>query len=175
MATTSSLKNLDPKLQAIFGILSKSNDAEIRKILNSTDEKLLGFAKFIGSNRAGWEGTGLELVWFPSGQIEISSFVETGIDSGNCVSFIVSLQPTWCYDNFPNGQEWKIEAEIYADCQHKTRCASMHLVYKLPSVICKHPVDSALALFNITEELIQLGKEKPLEHWFRLAGDETSS
>jgi hypothetical protein len=174
MATTSSLKKLNPRLQPIFGILSESDDAEIRKILSSADEMLLEFAKFFGSNRAGWEGTGLELVWGSSGQIDISSFVETGIDGDHCVSFVVSLQPAWYYGDFPKEQGWNIEAEIYADCQHKAYCGNMHRVYELPTVTCNNPTDSALALRNITAELIRLGKEEPIEYWLQLAGDELS-
>lgn len=171
MATTSSIKKLNPRLQSVFGILTPSEDDEIRKILSSTDEMLIEFANFFGSNRAGWEGTGLELTWFPSGQVEISSFVETGLDGNHCVSFIVSLYPSWFYDDFPIEQEWKIEAEIYADCQHKVYCGNMHRVYELSTVTSVHPIDAVKALHNMIAELIKLGKEKPLEYWLQLAGD----
>jgi hypothetical protein len=171
MATSSSIKNLNPRLQSVFGILTPSDGAEIRKILSNTDEMLLEFAYYFGSNRAGREGTGLELTWFPSGQIEISSFVETGLDGEHCVSFIVSLQPTWFYGDFPTEQEWEIEAEIYADCQHKVYCGNMHCVYKLPAVTSAYPIDAVTVLRDTTAELIKLGKEKPLEYWLQLAGD----
>ena len=171
MTTSSSIKKLNPRLQSVFGILTQLDDTEIRKILSSTDELLIEFAKFFGSNRAGWEGTSLELTWSPSGQIEISSFVETGLDGDHCVSFIVSLQPTWIFGDFPTEQERKIEAEIYADCQHKVYCGNMHRIYELPSVISAHPIGAVTALRNMTAELIKLGKEKPLEYWLQLAGD----
>jgi len=151
-----------------------SDDTEIRKVLSSTDEILLEFANFFGANRVGWEGTGLDLIWNPSGQIEISSFIETGIDGNHCVSFIVSLQPTWFYGDFPTQQEWIIQAEIYADCQHKVYCGNMHCVYELPSITSTHPIDSVVALRKMTTELMQLGKEKPLEYWLKLAGESQS-
>lgn len=171
MATSSSIKKLNPRLQSVFGILTPSEDDEIRKILSSTDEMLIEFAKFFGSNRAGWEGTGLELTWSPSGQIEISSFVETGLDGSHMVSFTMSLYPSWFYGGFPTEQEWEIEAQIYADCQHQVYCRNMHCVYELPTVTSVHPIDAVKALHNMTAELIKLGKEKPLEYWLQLAGD----
>ena len=135
---------------------------------------LLELAKFFGSNRAGWEGTGLDLTWLPSGQIEIGSFVETGLDGDHRISFIVSLQPTWFYGDFPTEQGWEIKAEIDADCQHKVYCGNMHCVYELPSIICTQPVDAAIALRNMTTDLIQLGKNKSIEYWLQLASDNHS-
>ena len=161
-------------MQSVFGILTPSDDIEIRKILDKTDELLLEFARFLGQNHAGWEGTGLDLIWYPSGQIEISSFVGTGSDGDHMVDFIVSLYPTWFYDEFPLEQGWKIEAEVEADCQHKVYCGHMHCVYELPSVISENPIGAVTALHNITAELIQLGKEKPLEYWLQLAGESKS-
>jgi hypothetical protein len=172
MATSSSIKRLSPKFQSVFGLLTPSDDAEIRNILNSVDEMLLEFAKYFGSNRAGWEGTGLDLIWFPSGQTKISSFVGAGIDDR--VDFIVSLQPTWFYNDFPTKQEWAIEATIDADCQHKVYCGNMHCVRELPSLTSTNPIDSVKALRSMTTALIQLGKEKPIEYWFQLAGDDQS-
>jgi hypothetical protein len=174
MATSSSIKKLNPRLQSVFGILSMSDDTEIREVLSSIDETLMEFAKLLGANRAGWEGTGLDLIWYTSGQIEISSFIETGIDSNHCVSFILSLQPTWFYGDFLSQQEWEIQAEIYADCQHKVYCGNMHRVYELPSVTSTRPIDSVIALRKMAIELMQLGKKKPLEYWLKLAGESQS-
>ena len=171
MATSSPIKRLNPRLQSVFGLLTPSDDTEIRNILNKVDDLLLEFAQYFGSNRAGCEGTGLDLTWFPSGQIEISSFVETGIDGSHRVDFIVSLHPTWSYGDFPAEQAWEIEAEIHADCQHKVNHECMHLVFELPVVTKTRPIDSVAELRNMTAELIQLGKEKPLEYWLQLAGD----
>jgi len=173
MATTSSIKKIKPRLQSVFGILTQSDDAEIRSILQSADEMLLGFAKFLGSKRAGWEGTGFELAWLPSGQIEIGSFVETELNGEHCVSFTVSLQPTWFYSDFPTEPGWEIEAKIYTDCQHKVNCGNMHCVYEFPPVTAKRPVEAVRALRDMTERLIRLGREKPIEYWLQLAGDAT--
>lgn len=171
MATSSSIKRLNPRLQSVFGLLTPSDDTEIRNILNKVDEMLLEFAQYFGSKRAGWEGTGLDLTWFPAGQIEISSFVGAGIDGSHRVDFIVSLHPTWSYGDFPAEQAWEIEAEIHADCQHKVDHECMHCVHELTSVVSTHPVDSVMALQKMTTELIQLGKDKPIEYWLQLAGD----
>ncbi|CAG0935528.1 hypothetical protein TFLX_04369 [Thermoflexales bacterium] len=171
---TSSIQKLNPRLQSVFGILTPSDDAEIRKILSDIDVMLLEFAHFFGSNHAGGGGTGLDLVWIPSGQIKISSFVGAGLDGDHIVDFTVSLQPTWFYGDFPTEQGWEIIAEINADCQHKVYCGNMHCVYELPSVTCTHPVDAAIALRNMTADLIQLGKNKPIEYWLQLAGDSHS-
>ena len=173
MATSSSIKKLNPRLQSVFGHLTPSEDIEIRKILDSTDELLLEFAYFWRKDHAGCEGPGLDLNWFPSGQIVISSSVSAGSDGDHMVSFLVSLYPTWIYGDFPL-EGWQVEAEIEADCQHKIYCGYMHCVYKLPSVISANPIEAVTALHNITAELIQLGKEKPIEYWLQLAGEKSS-
>jgi hypothetical protein len=174
MATSSSIKKLNPRLQSVFGLLTPSDDSEIRKILGNTDELLLEFAHFFGKNHAGWEGTGLDLLWCPSGQIQIGSSVGAGSDGDHMVGFIVSLYPTWYYGEFPLEQEWKIEAQIEADCQHKVYCGYMHCVFELPSVICANPIEAVTALHDITAKLFQLGKEKPIEYWLKLAGESNS-
>jgi hypothetical protein len=135
---------------------------------------LLEFAHFFGKNCAGWEGTGLDLVWYPSGQIEISSHVSAGSDGDHMVDFVVSLHPTWFYGDYPLEQGWQIEAEIWADCQHKVYCGSMHRVNELSSVTSVNPKEAVTALHNITAQLIQLGKEKPIEYWLQLAGESGS-
>jgi hypothetical protein len=169
MATSSSIKNLQPRLQPVFGHLTASDDAEIRSILRNIDEILLEFAQYLGSNRVGWEGTGLDLIWYPSGQIEISSFVGAGQGSRR-VQFIVSLKPIWFFGDFPTENAWEIEAEIHADCQHTIDHES-HIVHEFPAVRKSHPIDSVIALRDRTIELIQLGKDKAMEYWLQLAGD----
>ncbi len=169
---TTSIKNSNPSLEPLFGVLTPSEHFEIRKILADVDDKLLEFAQFFGLSRAGWEGTGLDLNSYPSSsQTSISSFVEPGLDGNHMVSFGVSLEPTWFYEKSPTKKQWKIEAQIYADCQQKIYCGSMHFVHEIPFVLSTNPIDSVKVLHKITVELIQLGKEKPLEHWLQLAGD----
>jgi hypothetical protein len=174
MSPTSSIARLKPRLQSIFGQLTADEDAKIRPILAQTDQLLLDLAKHFSSNHAGWEGTGLELVWSPAGQIDISSFVEAGLDGDHIVDFCVSLNPGWSYIDFPAELFWQIEAWIYADCQHKANHRCMHPVHRFPELIRKTSIDSVLALLDITEQLVQLGKEKPIEYWLKLAGDDDS-
>ncbi len=171
MAAKSSIARLRPKLQSVFGLLNSTDDTEIRNILSQTDQLLLELARHFGSNRAGWEGTGLDLTWYPAGQVEISSFVGTRLDGNHCVDFIVSLTPNWAYDDFPIESAWEIEAEIEADCQHEVYCGCMHIVHRLPTVCKTHPIDAAIALRDMTTELLQLGKDEPLEFWLHLAGE----
>ena len=170
MATSSSIAKLSPRLQSVFGLLSVEDDTKIRIILGEINKILLEFAQHFGLNRAGWEGTGLDLVWNPSGQVQISSFIGAGLDGNRCADFIVSLQPGWVYSDFPSEQIWEIEAQIYADCQHKIDHWSMHLVHDLPTVHKTNPIDAVETLRDMTAELVQLGKEKPLEFWLNLAG-----
>jgi hypothetical protein len=172
MSPASSIARLKPRLQSVFGQLTINEDAKIRPILAKTDQLLLDLAGHFSSQRAGWEGTGLELTWALSGYIDISSFVEAGLDGEHIVSFGVSLTPGWCQNDFPMEPFWEIDASIDADCQHKVYCGSMHQVYRFPEIRRKTPVDSVLALLDITEQLVQLGKEKPIEYWLKLAGDD---
>jgi hypothetical protein len=171
MATSSSIARLRPRLQSVFGLLSLDDDTEIREILSQTDGILLDLAQCFASSRAGWEDTGLDLVWLPSGQIEISSFVGTGLDGSHCVDFVVSLTPVWARGGFPVEPGWEIEAVIQADCQHKIDHRCMHLVHELPAVRKTNPIDAAIALRDMTGELLRLGKDKPITFWLLLAGD----
>jgi hypothetical protein len=168
---TYSIKKTNKRLQPVFGFLTPEEDSEIRKVLSETDTALLEFATYFGLDHAGWERTGLDFNWYESGHVSISSFVETGIDGNQMISFGVSLHPTWFYDKLPTEPEWRIEAEIYADCQHSNYCGSMHCVYELPSITCTNPLDSVKALHKIFVDLMKLGKEKPIEYWLQLAGD----
>jgi hypothetical protein len=172
MATPSSIAKEQPRLQAVFGLLSAADDDHIRSIFRQTDLSLLELAHHFGRQRAGWKGTGLELVWFPSGQIEISSFVGAALDGSHCVDFLVSLTPTWVYTDFPSELAWDIEAQIQADCQHVIDHRGMHLVHKVPTRHERTPIDAAVTLHDMTAALLVLGKSTPLEHWLQLAGDE---
>ena len=172
MATKTSIGQERPHLEAVLGPLTGSDDAVIRSVFDECDEKLIGLARFFGRERAGWEGTGLELTWYPSGQVMIDSFVETGLGSSQCVSFCVELRPAWIYGDKSAVLAWEIEAEIYADCQHKIDHRGMDLVHKLPVVRAPSAIDAATVLRNVIDELVRLAQENPLEHWLRLASDE---
>src|SRR5262249_2269703 len=172
MATHSSIAKEQPHLQAVFGVLSAADDDLIRNIFRQTDLSLLELARHFGRQRAGWGGTGLELIWLPSGQIEISSFVGAAPDGSRCVDFLVSLTPTWVYHDFPSELAWDIEAQIQADCQHVIDHRAMHLVHEMPTRRERAPIDAAQALRVMAAELLVLGQSTPLEHWLQLAGDE---
>jgi hypothetical protein len=159
-------------LEAVLGPLTDSDDAVIRSVFDECDEKLIGLARLFGHERAGWEGTGLELSWYPSGQVMINSFVETGLGSSKCVSFCVELRPAWMYGEKSAALAWEIEAEIYADCQHKIDHGSMDRVHELPAVRATSAIDAATALRNVLDDLVRLAHENSLEHWLRLASDE---
>ena len=171
MATTSSIARLNPKLQAVFGFLTAAEDTELRNIIRDIDEALLEFAQYYGLDRAGWEGTGLDLMWFPSGQVALSSFISTGIDGSDRVDFLVSLKPAWVDGDFPTEPAWEIEADVYADCQHEIDHKCMHLVDELTVIRKTNPIEAVIALRDVTKELYQLAQDKPIEYWLNLAGD----
>ncbi len=84
---TSSLQKNRPHLEAVLGPLSSEDDAKIRAIFDDVDAVLLGIARHFNRDRAGWEGTGLELTSMASGQVAISSHVGACVDDGKCVDF----------------------------------------------------------------------------------------
>jgi hypothetical protein len=172
MATYSSLAKEQPRLQAVFGLLSAADDDHIRSIFRQTDANLLELARHFGIQRAGWEGSGLELVWGPSGYVGISSYVGTGLDGSHCVDFLLELTPTWVSDTFPNEAAWEIEAFIQADCQHQINHRCMEVVHMLPTRRESTPIGAALALKDMAAELLSIGTTTPLKHWLQLAGDE---
>lgn len=159
-----------PRLGAVFGPLTAEQDAEIRAILREVDEKLLALARHFGRERAGWEGTGLDLCRFPSGQVNLSSFVETFDSGSRCVSFGVLLRPAWSQGELSGEPAWDIEASIDADCEHEPNHRSMHLVHEVPATRATSPEDAALTLRATVEALVRLAQEKPIETWLRLAG-----
>ena len=171
MAIHSSIEKEQPRLHAVFGLLSAADDDHIRTIFRQTNEYILALARHFGLQRAGWEGSGLELVWGSSGHVDISSFVSTGLDSSQCVDFLISLTPTWVYSDFPSEAAWEIEAQVQADCQHLISHHCMHFVHELPTRRESKPISAALALREIAAELLSAGTKTPLEHWLQLAGD----
>jgi len=174
MATTSSVAKDRPDLGPVFGSITDEQDRRIRGILLEVDENLLALARHFELERAGWEGTGLDLFSYPSGQVQLSSFVEPCDkgDGNHSVSFCIELAPVSNHDDSCSEPAWDIELEVYADCQHKEYCGSMHLVHDRPAVRTASPIDAALALRDAAEELLRLGKETPLASWLLLASDD---
>lgn len=173
MATTVSISKAHPKLESVFGPITSDEDADIREIFHSCDKALLGLAKKFGNERAGWEGTGLELEMMPHGQVSISSFVETHHDGDNskCVSFCIELVPGWYSGEKTGERVWEIEAEIYADCQHKEYHGSMDLVHEISGARANTPTDAANSLLLTVEKLTDLAKSTALSEWLTLASD----
>jgi hypothetical protein len=112
---TSSLQKNRPHLEAVLGPLSAEDDAKIRGIFAEADMLLLEIAHHFHHDRAGWEGTGLELTWAASGQVSISSNVGARVEDGKCVDFCVELRPSWYYGDCSPTLMSEVETEIYAD------------------------------------------------------------
>jgi hypothetical protein len=172
-STSTSIRGKKPKLETVFGPITPAEDTDIRNIFQRCDEVLLGLAQHFGHERAGWEGTGLELTMMGLGQVNISSFVETchDGDGSKCVSFCVELRPGWYNGNMSGERLWEVEAEIYADCQHKVDHGSMDLVYEVPVAQASTPIDAAKHLLTAVENVADLAKHKSIEHWLELATD----
>ena len=167
---TSSLQNNRPHLEAVLGPLSSEDDAQIREIFAEVDMLLLEIAHHFHHDRAGWEGTGLELTWAASGQVSISSNVGARVEDGKCVDFCVELRPSWYYGDRSPTLSWDVETEIYADCQKAVVHPSMDLIHETSKRIA-NPVGAAAALLDETRELLAMATNFPLEHWLELACD----
>ena len=96
---TASLAKYHPRLQGIFGPLSKPRLEYIWQVLTQIDVELLRLAAHFGHNSAGWEKTGLELSWAQSGQLFLGSFVGTTDPESHAADFVVELWPSWCTMN----------------------------------------------------------------------------
>ena len=166
---TSSLQKNQPHLESVFGPLSVEDNSEIRTILSEVDKVLVQIAHHFGHDRAGWEGTGLELTWNQSGQIAISSNVGSSNQKGECVDFCVELRPSWYFGERSPLLTWDVEASVEADCRHSADHGHMHTVNEI-SVRIESPIDAALKLLTAARELQKLA-EISLEHWLELASD----
>jgi hypothetical protein len=170
---TSSLRKNRPHLESVLGPLSKDDDASIRFKFDEVDGILLSVARRFGRTSAGWEATGLELSWMPSGQTAISSFVSASIDD-KCIDFCIELRPSWHYGDRSPTLTWKIVTEIYADCQHSVDHGGMDTVHESSHYVTT-PLDAANALHTSACELLRLAAAFPLEHWLALASDHLPS
>ena len=170
---TSSLQKNRPHLEGVFGPLSASIDSRIREILSEVDEILLEIAHHFGRERAGWEGSGLELSWMESGQLAISSYVGTCTQKGGCIDFCLELRPSWYFGERSSVLTWDVESTVEADCQHTVDHAHMHTVHEV-SVRVESAIEAALALCSAARELQRLASEVPLEHWLELSSDAES-
>lgn len=167
---TSSLQKNRPHLESVLGPLSPEGDSEIRSILREIDEVLLEIAHHFGRDKAGWDGTGLELTWTASGQTSISSYVSACSQQGAFVDFGVELLPSWFLGDRSSALTWKIESSVSADCAHTVDHSHMHTVHEV-TISAGSATDAAVKLRTAVFELKELAIGFPLEHWLKLASD----
>jgi hypothetical protein len=167
---TSSLQKNQPHLESVLGPLSAEDDSKIRRILSEVDTVLLEIASHFGRDRAGWEGTGLELSLVQSGQVAISSNVSSSTPKGDCVDFCLELRPSWYFGERSSVLTWDIEFSIEADCRHSVDHSHMHTVNEV-SVRVESAIDAAQKLQAAGLELKRLASEFSLEHWLEMASD----
>ena len=158
-----------PHLEAVFGPLASEDDAKIRAIFDEVDVVLLEIAHHYHLDRAGWEGTGLELTLMVSGQVSISSHVGACVGK-ECVDFCLELRPSWYFGERSPTLTWQVVTEIYADCRHAVDHCSMDTVRETSARIASS-VEAAAALLTAARALQKLATDFPLEHWLELASD----
>lgn len=167
---TSSLRKNRPHLEAVLGPLSAQNEASVRATFDEVDGVLLGIARQFSRDRTGCEGTGLELTWAASGQVDISSHVGACIDGSKCVDFCIALRPSWYFGERSSTMTWEIETVIQADCQHAVAHRRMHSVHEASARVLT-ALEAAGALHAAVRELLRFATAFPLEHWLQRAGD----
>jgi hypothetical protein len=164
VAQTVSLALKRPKLEAVFGPLTGADDIRLRQILVEADVDLIAIAAHFGRERAGWKGTGLELEWYPSGQLCLSSFVDAA-DSPGSVDFCVELRPAWFYGEQTGEPGWDIEASIQADCHHDRGHRGVDAIWTRVTPTVSSPIEAVRDLAEATRELRSLAVARPLSHW----------
>lgn len=158
---SASLKKYRPHLEGVLGALSIDDDVKIRAILDEVDEILLGIARHFGHERAGWEGTGLELTWMESGQMAISCYVGTCTQKGGCIDFCLELLPSWYFGDQSSTLSWVVELSVAAACSHAVDHSHMHTVHEV-SVRSNSAIDAStacdrrLASFNALQPIFRL-------------------
>lgn len=167
---SSSLQKNQPHLEAVLGPLSDDDDSKIRTILSDVDKVLLEIASDFGGDRAGWDGTGLELTWMQSGQLDISSFVGACTPKGECINCGLALLPSWYCVERASDLKWDVEMDVSADCRHTEDHAHMHTVHEVV-VRTESVMDAVMELLNAARELRRLAMEFPLEHWLEMSSD----
>jgi hypothetical protein len=90
---SSSLQKNRPHLESVLGPLSSEDNTKVWRTFDDVDLVLRETAQHFHCDRAGWEGTGLELNWMASGQVAISIEVmallmHLGYDDRGCKSFM---------------------------------------------------------------------------------------
>jgi hypothetical protein len=171
VAETVSLAKARPRLEGVFGPLSVEDDHILRSTLSQADVELLALAEHFGRDGAGWQGTGLELVWYPSGRLAISSFVGAADDAGHAADFCAELHPSWFYGEASGEAAWNIESTIQVDCQHTLDHGGIEGVWDRGEVQRGTPTEAAKELLEAVRLLRRLGTEHPLDYWLAKAKD----
>jgi len=166
----SSLKKYRPHLEAVLGPITAEDDVKIRTVLDEVDQIMLGIARHFGRERAGWEGTGLELTWMESGQMAISSYVGACTKKGGCIDFCLELLPSWYSGDKSSTLSWVVELSVAADCSHAMDHSHMHTVHEV-SVRANSALLASTTLRSEACELQRLATDFPVEHWLSLASD----
>jgi hypothetical protein len=159
---TASLAKYRPKLEGIFGPLSKSEDEYLRRVLDQTDTELRRIASHIGNT------AGLEMIWNESGQLFIGGDVNAGDAESHAANFMVELWPCWVHEEPTGKSEWVVETSIYVDCQHVIDHESMDNVFG-GQERRQTPESAVDELLNSTRHLASLALDNPIEYWMSKA------
>jgi hypothetical protein len=81
---TASMAKYRPKLEGIFGPLSKSEDEYLRRVLDQADNELSRIANHIGYT------VGMEMMWAESGQLFIGGHVVAGDGAASAVDELLN-------------------------------------------------------------------------------------
>jgi hypothetical protein len=156
----------EPLLEGVLGPLAAGEEAEIRKMLLASGDRLDAVARRL-HGRVGWHGRGLELHWLPSGQTSIWGSVGAG-DAQHAVDLSVELRPGWFYKERSGKAGWVVGLTVDVDCQHNKYCGSMHNVFETERAAAT-PRESALLLSTAACALEQLA-ERPFSAWASMGG-----
>jgi len=166
-----SLSKDHPLIESGFGPIGDDLDRTLFAILAKVDRELVALATKLGPERTDERGVGLKLVWMPSGQVELSSFVSGSDNGGHMVDFGVELRPAWFYGHRTGVAGWVIAASVDAHCKHAVDHGGTDTVWNRGDVRRSTPEDAANELLVATIELRKLGTDQPLDHWLSLARD----
>lgn len=152
-----------PRLEGVLGPLTPAAEREARQLLVATSGRLVELARAVGG-RAGWHGSGLELMWIPSGQLSIDCAVEALDAQGHAVAFCVDLMPGWFYGVAEPSPRWTVERRIQVDCRHAADHRMMEPVLEVVEDAAD-ALGAVHALADSVEQLIRCATAHPLEHW----------
>jgi len=160
-----SIARRNPHLQGVFGPLDRIEVAKLREILSRVDTELMQLAHHFGRDRAGIEGTGLELRLLASGQVFIASEVETGDRDSYAAAFLLELWPSWSQEEPSQTVEWIIEANIDVDCRHEPDHGSRETVWDRGRRRASSPETAVQELLRAATDFAAQGIQHPVEFW----------